>query len=100
MSLHAALYRAYWVGAQDLSDPAVLTDVAVAAGMAREAVEQALATRQGSAEVDADWSRSRGIGVSAVPTYVAANRGVVGAQPYDVLVRLVRAAGAVPRGPA
>lgn len=86
--------------ARDLSDLDVLTDVAVAAGIPREQVTAALAAREGSALVDADWARSRASGVTAVPTYVAAGRGVVGAQPYEVLVKLVRAAGAVPRGPA
>jgi predicted DsbA family dithiol-disulfide isomerase len=38
------------------------------------------------------------MGITGVPTFVAAGRGVVGAQPYEVLERLVRAAGAKSRG--
>ena len=33
-------------------------------------------------------------GVTGVPTFVAARYGVVGAQPYEVLERLVERAGA------
>jgi len=32
--------------------------------------------------------------VTGVPTYVAAGHGVVGAQPYEVLVQLMEHAGA------
>ncbi len=97
VTLHAALYRAYWVGAVDLSDPAALADVAVAEGMGRAEVDAAIAAHAGAAPVDAGWRRSRAAGVTAVPTYTAAGRVVVGAQPYELLVRLVTAAGAVPR---
>ena len=44
--------------------------------------------------VDEDWSRSNGMGVTGVPTYVAAGYGVVGAQPYEVLVQLMEQADA------
>jgi predicted DsbA family dithiol-disulfide isomerase len=35
--------------------------------------------------------------VTGVPTFVAAQYGVVGAQPYDALAQLVEKAGAVRR---
>jgi predicted DsbA family dithiol-disulfide isomerase len=44
--------------------------------------------------VDRDWERSRALGITGVPTYVAGRQGVVGAQPYEVLVDLVTRAGA------
>jgi predicted DsbA family dithiol-disulfide isomerase len=47
--------------------------------------------------VDRDWNYSRRIGVTAVPTFVANGRGVVGAQPYGELVKLMQAAGAATR---
>jgi predicted DsbA family dithiol-disulfide isomerase len=47
--------------------------------------------------VDADWQRSRAFGITGVPTFVANGRGVVGAQPYEVLERLLVLAGAAPR---
>jgi predicted DsbA family dithiol-disulfide isomerase len=44
--------------------------------------------------VDDDWERARTIGVTAVPTFVAAGSAVVGAQPYEVLEQLIVTAGA------
>ena len=47
--------------------------------------------------VDADWAKSHAYGVTGVPTFVAARYGVVGAQPYEVLVQLLEKAGAARR---
>jgi predicted DsbA family dithiol-disulfide isomerase len=55
---------------------------------ARAVLEQ----RTFKAAVDADWELSRQYGVTGVPTFVAGRRGVVGAQPYEVLEQLVRQA--------
>jgi predicted DsbA family dithiol-disulfide isomerase len=37
------------------------------------------------------------LGITGVPTFVADGRGVVGAQPYEALERLVVLAGATKR---
>ena len=47
--------------------------------------------------VDADWRRCRDLRITAVPTFVVGDEGVVGAQPYEVLERLVLVGGAVQR---
>jgi predicted DsbA family dithiol-disulfide isomerase len=47
--------------------------------------------------VDEDWKLSRQAGVTGVPTYLAGGHSVVGAQPYEVLDRLMAATGAQPR---
>jgi predicted DsbA family dithiol-disulfide isomerase len=44
--------------------------------------------------VDADWQRSRVLGVTSVPTFVVGKRGLVGAQPYEQLEAFVTSAGA------
>ena len=46
--------------------------------------------RKMRAAVDADWARSRALGVTGVPTFVVGRKAVVGAQPYEVLEELVR----------
>jgi predicted DsbA family dithiol-disulfide isomerase len=91
-ALHDALFRAYFVQARDISQPAVLLEIVERVGLpvadAREVLEQ----RAFKAAVDADWELSRQYGVTGVPTFVAGRHGVVGAQPYEVLEQLVRQA--------
>jgi predicted DsbA family dithiol-disulfide isomerase len=88
-ALHDALFRAYFVEARDISQPAVLLEIAERVGLPVEAAREVLERRTFKAAVDEDWAISRQIGVSGVPTFVAGRYGVVGAQPYEVLERLV-----------
>jgi predicted DsbA family dithiol-disulfide isomerase len=97
-ALHDALYRAYFVDARNIGDPEVLVEIARSVGLDPEEARAALAERRFSDAVDADWARSRRYGITGVPTFVAGGRGVVGAQPYEVLVKLLEQAGA-PRRP-
>ena len=93
-AFHAALYKAYFVDGLNLSDPDVLLDLAHGVGLDCGVVQVVIDERTFSNAVDADWMLSREYGVTGVPTFVADGRGVVGAQEYSVLERLVLAAGA------
>ena len=95
-ALHDALYRAYFVDARNIGDAEVLTEVAQSVGLPGEEAKDVLSTRRFSAEVDADWNKSRAYGVTGVPTFVVDMQGVVGAQPYAALEELATRAG-VPR---
>jgi predicted DsbA family dithiol-disulfide isomerase len=88
-ALHDALFRAYFVEARDISQPAVLLEIAGRVGLPVEAAREVLEQRTFKAAIDADWAASRQIGVTGVPTFVAGRYGVVGAQPYEVLEQLV-----------
>jgi predicted DsbA family dithiol-disulfide isomerase len=92
--IHDALFRAYFVDGVNLADVGALVAVAERAGLPGDEARQALEQRTFRAAVDADWARARALGVTGVPTFVAAGRGVVGAQPYEVLETLVQRAGA------
>lgn len=96
--LHDALYRAYFVDARNIGDVEVLIDVVEAAGLDPVAAREVIETRRFKDAVDADWAKSAQYGVTGVPTFVAERRGVVGAQPYEVLEQLMGAVGAVKRG--
>ena len=93
-AIHDALYRAYFVDARNIGDPNVLVDIAQSAGLSAEEARTVLTERRFKDAVDADWAKSREWGVTGVPTFVAARYGVVGAQPYEVLERLLDKAGA------
>jgi predicted DsbA family dithiol-disulfide isomerase len=94
---HDAAYRAYFVDARNIGDNDVLVDLAQSAGLDGAEARKVLNERRFKDEVDADWQKSANYGVTGVPTFVAARYGVVGAQPYEVLVQLVERAGAAKR---
>jgi len=89
-AIHGALFRAYFVEARDISQPAVLLDIARQVGLSVDAAREVLEKRTFKDAVDADWTLSRQYGVTGVPTFVAGRYGVVGAQPYEALVQLVQ----------
>lgn len=91
-ALHDALFRAYFVEARDISQPAVLLEIAERVGLPADGAHEVLEQRTFKAAVDADWELSRQCGVTGVPTFVAGRYGVVGAQPYETLEQLVRKA--------
>ena len=91
-AFHDAMFRAYFVEARDISQPAVLLEIAERVGLPLDAAREVLEKRTFKAAVDADWQISREYGVTGVPTFVAGRYGVVGAQPYEALEQLVREA--------
>ena len=91
-ALHDALFRAYFVEARDISQPAVLLEIAGRVGLSVDGAREVIEKRTFKDAVDRDWELSRAYGVTGVPTFVAGRRGVVGAQPYDVLEQLVEQA--------
>ena len=92
--IHDALYRGYFVHGLNLAEPDVLVNAAASVGIPAEEARQVLARRTMRAAVDADWVRSRTLGVTGVPTFLVDGQRVVGAQPYEVLEQLVESAGA------
>ena len=91
-AIHDALFRAYFVEARDISQPAVLLEIARQVGLSVDGARVVLEKRTFKAAVDADWKLSREYGITGVPTFVAGGHGVVGAQPYEALEQLVRKA--------
>ena len=96
-AIHDALFKAYFVDGHNLARIDALLAIAGTVGLDLVEAREVLETRAFREAVDLDWSRSRQIGVSGVPTFVAGNMAVVGAQPYEVLEELVQKAGAQPR---
>ncbi len=91
-AIHDVLFRAYFVDNVNISDGDQLVALAASAGLPSDEARQVLTDRTFKAAVDADWAKSQQYGITGVPTFVVGARGVVGAQPYEVLEQLVKTA--------
>ncbi len=91
-AIHNALFRAYFVDARDISQPAVLLDIVGQVGLSVDGAREVLEKRTFKDAVDEDWKLSRQYGITGVPAFVVGRHGVVGAQPYEALEQLVRRA--------
>jgi len=82
-----ALFRAYFEDAQDIGDTEIL------AAIARRCGVSGWPRREGAAEVAALEQQMRGLGISAVPTFIIARKlGVSGAHPPETLAAAIREA--------
>jgi predicted DsbA family dithiol-disulfide isomerase len=88
-AIHDALFRAYFVDGLNIGDADVLLRISKTIGLPENGAREVLEKRTFKDAVDADWEKSRQYGVTGVPTFVAGQRGVVGAQPYETLVQLI-----------
>ena len=87
--IHDALFHAYFVDGKNIGDAEVLLQIAKDLGLDEAQAREVLEKRTFKDAVDQDWAKSRAYGITGVPTFVAGGYGVVGAQPYEALVRLV-----------
>ena len=87
---HHAAFAAYFADGRNLADVAVLADIAAAAGLPGGNVTQVIESGRYSAAVDADWQRSRRLGIRVIPTFRIADRKMEGAKSYDALLNFVQ----------
>jgi predicted DsbA family dithiol-disulfide isomerase len=88
--LKEALMSAYFEDARDVSDPAVLREVALAAGLDTARVEALLAGDGYADAVRADVARASAYGATGVPFFVIEGRyAVSGAQPTEVFTQVL-----------
>ncbi len=98
LDFHRALFKAYFTDLVDISDPDILVEVAASVGLDGGALADALANGQYRAQVIDGINWSRGIGVTAIPTFVFQDQyGIVGAQDYSVFQSIMKELGQEPR---
>ncbi|MFQ5622894.1 MAG: DsbA family protein [Paracoccaceae bacterium] len=84
------LFHRYFRNGDDISDHAVLLEVARTVGMDTELVRRLLASDADVAEVREEDSRARRMGVNGVPVFVIGGRqAVTGAQPAEFWSRVI-----------
>jgi predicted DsbA family dithiol-disulfide isomerase len=89
-----ALYKAYFEDGRNIGDVGVLVGIAESAGISGEAARRVITERTFKDAVDADWEEARRYGITGVPSFVIGDQILVGAQPYDILEKVMITAGA------
>jgi predicted DsbA family dithiol-disulfide isomerase len=86
---HAAVFKAYWQQAQDISHLDVLAAIAVDVGLDRDGFLASLDQVNLDQQVNADISQAQAFNISGVPAMVFDGKYLIpGAQPYDELARI------------
>jgi predicted DsbA family dithiol-disulfide isomerase len=88
-----AVFRAYFVDGTNPGKVQELLALVKPLVLSGEEAQNVLAERRFKEAVDSDWVRSRQLGIQAVPTFVLDRNFLVGAQPYEQLVKFVEAGG-------
>jgi len=93
-AMHRELLKAYWDEGRDVSDMAVLGDVAARAGVDGDGMEAAITEDRFGDYLDARRSEAEELGINGIPAHVIADRYLVmGAQPYDLFERVMAKVG-------
>ena len=82
---HDAVFRAYFADGKNIGKISELVDLAKSVGLPVDQAHKVLETRAFRDVVNHDWSRSRTMGITAVPTMFIDHRALVGAQPYEIM---------------
>jgi predicted DsbA family dithiol-disulfide isomerase len=88
------IYDAYFVKNINIGSADILVDIANSLGLNGEDLRQALADHRYQDRVTQQFQEAHQLGVTGVPTFVAGGYALVGAQPYDMFIRLMETVGA------
>jgi predicted DsbA family dithiol-disulfide isomerase len=101
-AMHQELLKAYWDEGRDVSDMAVLREVAARVGVDVAGMDAAINANRFGDYLDARRAEAEELGINGIPAHVIADRYLVmGAQPYDLFERVMAKVGVARRsGPA
>ena len=86
---HIEAFKAYFVEGKNIALKDVLLNLIENSGLDSKEGETIIENREFSDAVDADWELSRAKGVTAVPSFFFGLDRLVGAQPYEILEKLL-----------
>jgi predicted DsbA family dithiol-disulfide isomerase len=93
-AMHHELLTAYWDEGRDVSDIAVLREVAARVGVDVAGMEAAINANRFGDYLDARRAEAEELGINGIPAHVIADRYLVmGAQPYDLFERVMAKVG-------
>lgn len=97
---HLTAFHAYFAEGKNIAETPVLLDMAESAGLNRNEAAKVLENRTFKDAVDADWALSRKMNIKAIPCFAAGNQILSGAQPYEMLEKMLKSQGVRKRGTA
>jgi predicted DsbA family dithiol-disulfide isomerase len=86
---HMAAFQAYFVDERNIARKDVLLELAEAVGLSRDEADGVMEKRVFKDAADKDWAAARTLNITAVPTLVLGENRLVGAQPYEQMLRFV-----------
>ncbi|MFQ5924462.1 MAG: DsbA family protein [Dehalococcoidia bacterium] len=86
---HEAVFRAYWQEGKDIGHGEQLLSLAAQAGLDLEELESYLESGQADGKLSQYLQEVGEYGIEGVPTFIIGNKMVVGAQPYEVLEKVL-----------
>jgi len=93
-ALAARLFSSYFTEGRDLTDRAEVRDIAVEAGLPSASIDAVLNEDAGAGEVEALMRQARARGISSIPHIEIDGLALAGAQPVEILARLIDDAAA------
>jgi predicted DsbA family dithiol-disulfide isomerase len=86
--LKLALFKAYFTDGQNVSDQAVLVQVAQSVGLDKDHVEKALADDVLREKVKAEEDKYKSMGINSVPAFIVNNQYLIsGGQPVESFIQ-------------
>ena len=86
---HEAVFRGYWQESIDIGDRKQLFSLAAQVGLDLNELESYLESGKAADKLNQHLQEVREYGINGVPTFVIGNKMVVGAQPYQVLEKVL-----------
>jgi predicted DsbA family dithiol-disulfide isomerase len=86
---HQAVFEAYWQGGKDIGDRRQLFSIAARLGFDQKELEAFLRSGKADVKLGQYLREVRQYGIDGVPPFVIGDKMVVGAQPYEVLEKVV-----------
>jgi len=90
---HKAVFRAYFVDGKNIGKVDELIRIADSAGIPEKEARSVIGFRTYREAVDEDWTRSRQLGITGVPTFIVGGQATVGFQPYEALDQFLKTCG-------
>jgi predicted DsbA family dithiol-disulfide isomerase len=87
---HQAAFRAYFVDERNIAAKEVLLQVIEAVGLSPDKAADVIEQRSFKDAIDSDWALARELNITAVPTLILGEQRLVGAVPYEQMVRFVK----------